>query len=272
MSTFSDAKLHRKLFVTPILITAGPDAVKFNVHLEILLTSSPFFAAAYNPSYTFKDSPSEQSIGQDSHDFNKLSLPTISPDDFEYFIQWLYTRTLDHEELTGPHPAYFRLLRLYGLADQLQIPALKNCIIDEMAVVADRTNSCPTPDDTRTAWDDESGCGTNHSYLLQRHQSGVGSTASMGAGDQAGVGSGGEATEGEGGGIRELISDLFAWKKTDKLLAEHADPWDETFLREVIVKLKTEKSRGDKAPWRDRTKACRRYHVHDEWAPACMEL
>ena len=87
--------------------------------------------------------------------------------------------------------------------------------------------------------------------------------------DQAGGGSGDWVGESGGGGIRELVGDLFVWKKTDKLVAEHADQWDERFLREVVVKLKREKAKGDKAPWRNRFSACKRYHVHDEWAPVC---
>ena len=73
----------------------------------------------------------------------------------------------------------------------------------------------------------------------------------------------------DGGGLRALIGDLFVWKKTDRLLEDHPDQWDERFLREVAVKLKREKERGVKAPWRDWRVACKRYNVHDEWAPVC---
>lgn len=260
--------MRRHLFRTPVTVSAGPEKHPFPVHLEILLTASPFFAAAYNPSYTFSDSPksptSNTSSPDSSPNYNNLSLPSVSHLDFEYFIQWLYTRTLDHEDLTGPHPAYFKLIRLYGLADQLQVTALKNRIVDELSSVADKTNSCPTPDDTRVVWDDESGCAIPSSCLFPSAVKGRND-----GGGQAAGGCGGWVGEGGGGGLRELISDLFVWKKTDKLIAEHADQWDERFLREVIVKLKREKARGDKAPWRDRVRACKRYHVHDEWAPVC---
>ncbi|KAG8532768.1 uncharacterized protein KY384_002646 [Bacidia gigantensis] len=264
----------RYLFRTPITITAGSEGHAFPIHLEILLTASPFFAAAYNPTYAFRDSPtpltnrSSISIGKNKTDFNKLSLPTILPQDFEYFIQWLYTRTLDHEDLTGPHPAYFKLIRLYSLADQLQVTALKNRIIDELATVADRTNSCPTPDDTRVVWDDESGClsSSGSSTIVRWHSSKTGEGSEN---DQAAEGCGGHVGTHGGGGLRELIGDLFVWKKTDKLIAEHQDQWDEKFMREVIVKLKREKAKSERPPWRDRQAACKRYHVHDEWAPAC---
>ncbi|KAL9104239.1 MAG: hypothetical protein Q9163_000787 [Psora crenata] len=251
----------RHLFRTPITITTGPQSARFPVHLEILLTISPFFAAAYNPTHTFRESPLNNPSGT-------LSLPFLHPSDFEYFIQWLYTRTLDHEDLTGQHPAYFKLIRLYGLADELCVTALKNAIVDEMGVVADRTNSCPTPDDTKVVWDDESGCGTSASITRSRRGRSA-SRVSEGIDDGEEDCADGLGARGGGGGLRELIGDLFVWKKTDRLVEEHQDQWDETFLREVVVKLKREKGRGISAPWRERARGCARYHVHDEWAPIC---
>ena len=38
--------------------------------------------------------------------------------------------------------------------------------------------------------------------------------------------------------IRELVLDLFAFKKTDKLLATHTDRWHAAFLRDLCVRLK----------------------------------
>ncbi|KAL9131654.1 MAG: hypothetical protein Q9217_000465 [Psora testacea] len=263
----------RHLFRTPITIIAGTNSAPFPLHLEILLTVSPFFAAAFSPTHTFRDSPLNSPLGT-------LSLPSLNPSDFEYFIQWLYTRTLDHEDLKGPHPAYFKLIRLYGLADQFCVTALKNAIVDEMGSVADRTNSCPTPDDTKVVWDDESGCGgggTATSTSLGRSQHvRCGSSGSSGSSEREGT-AGGEdgsahAFAGRESGLRGVISDLFVWKKTDKLVAEHEDQWDESFLREVVVKLKREKGRGESAPWRERGRACARYHVHDEWAPVCGKV
>ena len=38
--------------------------------------------------------------------------------------------------------------------------------------------------------------------------------------------------------MRTLVLDLFAYKKTDKLLESHKDDWHPRFLRELVVKLK----------------------------------
>ncbi|KAL8723489.1 MAG: hypothetical protein Q9225_000222 [Loekoesia sp. 1 TL-2023] len=167
----------RSLFKTIITVTVGPTSEPFLVHRERFCAASPFFAAALNPSYNFKESKSDT-----------LALPWARPIDFEYLVQWIYTRTLDHEELNEcQHPAYFRLIRLWLLADELQVEGCKNAIVDMMARVADKSNSVPTPDDTRTVF--------------------------------------GEDGVREGSGLRGLVVDLFAWKKTDHLVEGHEDSW-----------------------------------------------
>lgn len=153
---------HSHLFKTPITLNVGPTLTPFPLHLEALLSISPFFTATFNPHYGFRESLT-----------SSLSLPTHNPQDFEYFVQWLYTRTLTHESLDGPHPAYFRLIRLWKVADWLQVQGLKNAIADEMARRADTTNSVPTPDDTRNIFE--------------------------------------EGVEEEMGRLRELVLDLFIW-------------------------------------------------------------
>lgn len=64
--------------------------------------------------------------------------------------------------------------------------------------------------------------------------------------------------------------DLFVWKKTGHLIDTHPDSWDERFLRLLVGKLKERDwERGMKAPWVEVGERCRRYHVHDAWAPRC---
>ena len=162
LSSLTIPPKHSHLFKTPITLNVGPALTPFPLHLEALLSISPFFTATFNPHYGFRESLT-----------SSLSLPTHNPQDFEYFVQWLYTRTLTHESLDGPHPAYFRLIRLWKVADWLQVQGLKNAIVDEMARRADATNSVPTPDDTRNVFGE-------------------------GVGEEMGV-------------LRELVSDLFVW-------------------------------------------------------------
>jgi len=130
--------------------------------------------------------------------------------------------------LDGPHPAYFRLIKLWKVADMLQVTACKNAIIDTLASIADVTNSVPTPDDTHAVYSDDVG-------------------ADMGK-------------------LGALTLDLFVWKKTGHLISTHPDSWHERFLRSLVVKLK-EREEGRDGPWVDAKGRCRRYHVHDQWAP-----
>lgn len=95
-------------------------------------------------------------------------------------------------------PAYYTLLHLYILADRFCFEALRNYIVDMTADLADQTNSVLTPSDTRILYNDIN----------------------------------------EGSTIKELVLDLFAFKKTDKLLASHADQWHAKFLRDLCVRLK----------------------------------
>jgi len=164
----------RNLFKTIVTITVGPNRQPFYVHLESLCAISPFFAAAFNKTYNFAESGSAT-----------LNLPEARPEDFEYFVQWLYTHTLNHEELVGGHPAFFRLLRLYILADTIGVTKLKNDIVDAIAALADSSNSVPTAEDTRTIYSEIS----------------------------------------ETSLLRKLVLDLFLWKRTEGLIETHLDSW-----------------------------------------------
>ncbi|KAL8715848.1 MAG: hypothetical protein Q9220_000515 [cf. Caloplaca sp. 1 TL-2023] len=181
----------RSLFQTIITIHIGPSKTAFLVHRELFCAASPFFAAALNPSYNFRESQSQS-----------LHLPSVRPDNFQYLVQWIYTRTLSHEDLDATqHPAYFRLIRLWALADELQVEGCRNGIVDFMAVTADRSNSVPTPDDTRAIFGSGGG-------LVEGAQDG-----------------GGGGYVREGSPLRRLVVDLFAYKKTDHLVEEHEDSW-----------------------------------------------
>lgn len=95
-------------------------------------------------------------------------------------------------------PAYYTLLHLYSLADRLCMEGLRNAVVDLIADLADRTNSVLTPSDTRILY------------------GGIRDSAPL----------------------RDLVLDLFAFKKTDRLVESHADSWHAAFLRELCVLLK----------------------------------
>ena len=95
-------------------------------------------------------------------------------------------------------PAYYTLVHIYALADRLALEGLRNAVIDVISDCADHTNSVLTPSDTVALYEDIR----------------------------------------DSAPLRQLVLDLFAFKKTDRLLESHADWWHETFLRDLTVRLK----------------------------------
>ncbi|KAJ9659781.1 hypothetical protein H2201_007217 [Coniosporium apollinis] len=153
-----------------------------------------------------------------------VTLPEERVDTFELFVFWLYTQNLDEVFIKDGKPTYFLLLDLYSTADRLSVEKLRNQVVDKVAELAEEKNSVPTPSDT---------------YILYES---IRDNAPM----------------------RQLILDLFAFKKTDNLLENHPHDWHPRFLRDLIVKLKRKDLsamwRHDIAPWKPSswttTKAC----------------
>lgn len=229
----------------------GRGQTKYLVHKELLTGASPFFAAALNS--TFAEGMEQV-----------VRLPEEKPDSFEWFLQWLYTGslTVPHTAPVDVHwgfvghppfdhplhnnymrvqseamarsdgdlrnhqgsPKYFLLVDLYSLSDRLLTTPLNNLILSTIARLSEATNSVPTPSDTWLLYDNIR----------------------------------------ENSAMRTLILDLFAYKKTDKLLETHKDEWHPRFLRELVVKLKRPGpeaiERHNLVAWRPRswssTRAC----------------
>ncbi|KAI4717303.1 hypothetical protein E4T48_06531 [Aureobasidium sp. EXF-10727] len=222
----------------------------YTIHKDLLTAESPFFSAALNGAFA-------EGLDQTVH------LPEEKPEIFEWFLWWLYTGSLTtptstncnveprHHRLramdampgfpgqglpqhvthtdgdlrnSAGSPKYFLLLDLYALSDKLMTTTLCNHIVDTTARLSESTNSVPTPSDTWILYD----------------------------------------TIRDNAPMRKLILDLFAYKKTDKLLESHKDEWHPRFLRELVVKLKRpgleSLDRHSLAPWRpiswQKTKAC----------------
>lgn len=98
----------------------------------------------------------------------------------------------------GGRPEYYTLLHVYILADRFGLEGARNAVVDVLSDLADRTNSVLTPSDTRILYNEIR----------------------------------------ESAPLRNLVLDLFAFKKTDRLLDDHADWWHDAFLRDLTVLLK----------------------------------
>nr|POE48680.1 hypothetical protein CFP56_38777 [Quercus suber] len=199
--------------VVPVVVGDGEAAdrprTRYLVHKELCTAASPFFAAALDDGRGggFRET-AEQAV----------HLPAERPEVFEWFLQWLYTGTLTSPlsaEAGGGggtrdthvdgdlcdragSPKFFLLLDLWALADRLLADALCDLLLSTIARLAETTNSVPTPADTWLLYDE-----------LPEHA-----------------------------GLRDLIVDLFAHKKTGRLLEAHEDAWHPRFLFDLVVKLK----------------------------------
>ncbi|KAF2011747.1 hypothetical protein BU24DRAFT_443965 [Aaosphaeria arxii CBS 175.79] len=127
-----------------------------------------------------------------------IRLADITVDIFELCVAWLYTGDIHPVPFKDGRPAYYTLLHLYGLADRLCFEGLRNRVVDLISDLADSTNSVLTPSDTRILYD-------TIPYTSP---------------------------------LRTLVLDLFAFKKTDKLVETHVDRWHAHFLRDLCVRLK----------------------------------
>ncbi|KAF2835938.1 hypothetical protein M501DRAFT_903862, partial [Patellaria atrata CBS 101060] len=141
-----------------------------------------------------------------------VNLPDERVEIFEYFAAWLYHGFLIREAFLQPSPSpsssrkptFFLLLPLHTLADRLSVEKLRNETLDVIAALAEETNAVPTPADTWTLYE----------------------------------------TTPASSRLRKLVLDLFAYKKTDHLLASHPDEWNPLFLRDLTVKLKRRERAG----------------------------
>ena len=112
---------------------------------------------------------------------NQISYPDITVESFTYLTTYLYTSSITPLPFKDGKPAFYTLLHLYILGDRLCIEGLRNTVVDVISDVADATNAVLTPSDTRILYD-----------MVPASSP-----------------------------LRKLVLDLFAFKKTDRLLDEH---------------------------------------------------
>ncbi|WEW60202.1 hypothetical protein PRK78_005687 [Emydomyces testavorans] len=111
--------------VPVITITVGESKAQFQAHKDLLCEKSPFFNGALT--HDFKEAAE-----------NAISLPEDNPDTFERFLQWLYSGSFSLSGIATDEEVderYLQLSELYVLADKLEVPHLKNDVIDELFVM-----------------------------------------------------------------------------------------------------------------------------------------
>ncbi|KAF2163134.1 hypothetical protein M409DRAFT_26579 [Zasmidium cellare ATCC 36951] len=106
-----------------ITVLVGPEEDKFIVHKSTACDNSPFFKAACSQHWV---------EGQDK----VVRLPDTTAKLFETFLHWAYTKDLKMEGVddstTADQPRTYDLGSVWGLANYLQTPALRNKVIDRL--------------------------------------------------------------------------------------------------------------------------------------------
>ena len=110
--------LGRSLLDEIVEIKVGPSNTMFKIHKGLLCDRASYFRAVYQNPGDWK----EKSEG--------LTLETVDQDTFQRFILWLYfNNVLDNFESVQSVPG-LELINCYFFADQRNIPAMQNHVID----------------------------------------------------------------------------------------------------------------------------------------------
>ncbi|KAK4495380.1 hypothetical protein PRZ48_013711 [Zasmidium cellare] len=126
----------RSSYNETITVLVGPEEEKFIVHKSTACDNSPFFEAACSQHWV---------EGQEK----VVRLPDTTPKLFAAFLHWAYSRELKLDDEPdgrgGNYPRTFDLGSLWGLANYLQTPALRNKVIDRLLQKFDAMPLSPVP-------------------------------------------------------------------------------------------------------------------------------
>jgi len=96
--------------VVQVVVGRGLQAVTFHVHKDLLSTSSPFFKAALREHWI-------------EGKMCKIQMPEDKPDDFKYYLDFLYLKALNHplpQQISSLQELLDDLCKTYVLGDKLQ--------------------------------------------------------------------------------------------------------------------------------------------------------
>lgn len=75
-----------------------------------------------------------------------VRLPEEEPEDFETFLLWLYTQSLEHVESPDVNQHYEALFKQYFLADRLQMRSLRNAVVEAVIELEHASDFVPSTD------------------------------------------------------------------------------------------------------------------------------
>lgn len=102
---------------TIVVLKVGPEKEEFQVHKELLCTSSLYFRATFDGG--FREAKAQT-----------IEWPEEDPKIVKIFQLWLYSGMLDFDAKNLDESAWFTLIDLYAFAEPYHLPALKDSVMD----------------------------------------------------------------------------------------------------------------------------------------------
>jgi hypothetical protein len=107
-------------------VMTGKEKVVYTIHKDLLCYHSPYFHRALNGSFV-------EAIRQE------VELEHIEHDVFGLFVHWIYREKIEEKRFDNPQDSTIieqttdeQLIKLWSLADYLQVPKLQNAVVEHM--------------------------------------------------------------------------------------------------------------------------------------------
>lgn len=277
--------MNRTLYTTTTTVLVGPEdsPETFHVHTPFLTSNSAFFAAALSVTSGFKEAIE-----------NCVSLVEVDSRIFAFFMQWLYTKSLAHEQIDWEKPAGSESGDSTDGENSSRAlsPTTGKTDNETTSQALDLFSLSLTPTTDPKLKDKKQkrqppaffylirlyklagflGCEKLRNNIIDevariaRARNAVPCPADTYELMEEGMG--GNSMVGKINGLRGLVIDLFVGKKTANLIRT-SEGWSEEFLKEVVLKQKEREENMLPGvpmvePYKDKKMRCLSYHEHKD--------
>ncbi|MCJ1251441.1 hypothetical protein MMC30_008674 [Trapelia coarctata] len=280
----------RTLYTTTTTVHVGPEdsPQTFHVHTPFLTSNSAYFAAALSKTSGFV----EASI-------NSVTLIDADPRIFAFFVQWLYTKSLAHEQIDWEKPVGSESGVSTDGEDSSRAPSSRGASpatgkndIKPIGQALDLTSLSltSTPDQKSKSKKEKRqppaffylirlykladylGCELLRNNIIDEVARVARARNTVPCPDDTWElmeeGMGGKSMGGKINGLRGLAIDLFVGKKTANLIRT-SEGWSDEFLKEVVLKQKEREENMVPGvpmvePYKDKKMRCLSYHEHKD--------
>ncbi|KAL6716049.1 hypothetical protein ACLMJK_007011 [Lecanora helva] len=129
--TDKKAKITQESFDETVTVKVGEERRVFLVHKNLLSNAANYFKAAFNGNFAEAQS-------------QVLEMPEDGPEQFRWFVRWLYTDRVLQEGETLSESQFSILIPLYTFGEGRGIPDLQNEVIDVLVELEHSSKMIPT--------------------------------------------------------------------------------------------------------------------------------